>query len=788
MSNYEFWDELGKIFNAVVAYQEKTIEFNKRFINPWIRLGNVFDKQDRNKEAVSAYEKAIEIDPGNAQNWFELGNVHFKMGHYEEAIAAFNKSIELDPGFGWPYSNLALALESQGKHMQAIPLFRKSIDLLTEDKDKAVSWNRLGNVYRKLNEYALAVEAFQKADELDHENAGFRDDLDEVPEAPVVVEADGAASAAEAMPVSVSSLELIVADNSQAEATADASSETATVVDASTDASSETATVVDASTEVPTRPTAVADGVLGQTVASELQPADSSDANSPEAVVDEAGTQAEAASITEMALPEPEAEVSAPDSALTDAAVAEPASAPVELISEAPAAGTEEAQQPESETHVESAEPVQELVVEISVVSLEDVSTVQEPETDQPAEVSALTEALGQPADEGMLTEQTVSVVVQTTVETFTETVTVTDTSTETTDAGLTMEEPQNSPEESAPVVDQVGIEVAEAEAELAQAEAPSGVTEPVVEQSLEVTASTETSAGLESGPDMVASAETAPEPAAVIVDATSSNVVEEPASDMVGSEVASAVETRAADPIVRDLPEAVETAEPQTVETAAHDAPEASPQAEVVPVPVDAAAESESVATAETDHVAYEEYLKDNNEPVNLFQADGLDEVASPEDLKAAEEPVTKLDPSGNLQIEMDTKNAHVWNELGNVYFNTAAFDDAIIAYSKAIELDRWFAWPYSNLALAYVQKSRFAEAILLYQRSIELFTGDKDKAISWNRLGNVYRRMNDYDNAICAYQRADELDPDNTTLSLQSRFSLLGSYAMEEKPSYAS
>ena len=59
MSNYEFWDELGKIFNAVVAYQEKTIEFNKRFINPWIRLGNVFDKQDRNKEAISAYEKAI---------------------------------------------------------------------------------------------------------------------------------------------------------------------------------------------------------------------------------------------------------------------------------------------------------------------------------------------------------------------------------------------------------------------------------------------------------------------------------------------------------------------------------------------------------------------------------------------------------------------------------------------------------------------------------------------------------------------------------------------------------
>src|SRR5512146_917446 len=207
MSNYEFWDELGKIFNAVVAYQEKTIEFNKRFINPWIRLGNVFDKQDRNKEAVSAYEKAIELDPDNAQNWYELGNVHFKMGHHEEAIAAFNKSLELDPGFGWAYCNLALTYVAQGKHMQAIPLYRKSIDLLTDAKDKAVAWNRLGNVYRKLNAYALAVDAFQKADDLDHENAGFRDSLDEAPEAPAIVEVSNVADDAQAEDLSSPSAE-----------------------------------------------------------------------------------------------------------------------------------------------------------------------------------------------------------------------------------------------------------------------------------------------------------------------------------------------------------------------------------------------------------------------------------------------------------------------------------------------------------------------------------------------------------------------------------------------------
>jgi tetratricopeptide (TPR) repeat protein len=218
---------------------------------------------------------------------------------------------------------------------------------------------------------------------------------------------------------------------------------------------------------------------------------------------------------------------------------------------------------------------------------------------------------------------------------------------------------------------------------------------------------------------------------------------------------------------------------------------PVIEPRIQTPPVPVDVpAAESPALAAERelptAEHAAYEEYLRDSQAP---FQppVEELDEAAAEGQITAAQEPVAHIDASGDVQIEMDTRNAHVWNELGNVYFNSGAFDDAVAAYTRAIELDRWFAWPYSNLALAYMQKGRFAEAILLYQRSIELFTNDKDKAISWNRLGNVYRRLNDYDNAIAAYQRADELDPDNATLSLQSRFSLLGSFSVEPKPSFA-
>ncbi len=99
--------------------------------------------------------------------WNELGNLYFKIGALEEAIAVYEKAIEEAPSFGWPYSNLGLVYSRQGKYSQAIPLFCMSIELFKRDKDKAISWNRLGDAYRRLNDPNSAMIAYQKAVELD---------------------------------------------------------------------------------------------------------------------------------------------------------------------------------------------------------------------------------------------------------------------------------------------------------------------------------------------------------------------------------------------------------------------------------------------------------------------------------------------------------------------------------------------------------------------------------------------------------------------------------------------
>lgn len=102
------------------------------------------------------------------------------------------------------------------------------------------------------------------------------------------------------------------------------------------------------------------------------------------------------------------------------------------------------------------------------------------------------------------------------------------------------------------------------------------------------------------------------------------------------------------------------------------------------------------------------------------------------------------------------------LWNELGNLYFMSGTYKQAAYAYNRSIQLDAGFGRPYCNLALTYVKEGRYEEAVRLYQRSIELLLDQTEKAITWYRLGDVYRHLKNYRDAIMAYQQADVLGPE--------------------------
>jgi tetratricopeptide (TPR) repeat protein len=119
---------------------------------------------------------------------------------------------------------------------------------------------------------------------------------------------------------------------------------------------------------------------------------------------------------------------------------------------------------------------------------------------------------------------------------------------------------------------------------------------------------------------------------------------------------------------------------------------------------------------------------------------------------------------------IAIDENSFHAWSDLGDIYLKTASYDEAIQAYSKAIELAPNFGWPYRNLASAFISTGRFAEAVPLLKKSIDLLNSSTEKAISFNKLGDAYRNLSDYQAALDAYQQADALSATPTDQPVQS------------------
>jgi len=499
MSEYEFWKDIGNISEAIKTYQRKNAEFNNRYITPWIGLGNLGGQDEHN---ISAYKHATDIDPNNARNWISLGDAQLKACIYSEAATAYRKAVELDPYAGSPLSNLALALVMQNKFDEAIPLYIASIELFTEDKDKAMIWNRLGEAYRKLGNYEKAFLSFQKADKLEGKS-------------------------------------------------------------------------------------------------------------------------------------------------------------PAVMTSETP----------------QKAEPIE---------------TGDIPDAPQLEELA---------------------------------------------DAGDDKDNPLSNFERRF------------------AGKPHSDILAPKVEAEPSVSAFPEQFEYVETpDKDIVKDMESLPE-----------WLSEDHKNTLVGNEKRYLRVPEWLDADRNSEVNSVGMSDQFYSEQDANDEKQGPFFWEETASPLDQASSAKDQKWLEHEQ-AYKEYLEETDPADGL--SDHMDEV--------------KSQAQGNCNAEtlkaMETKNAQVWNELGNVYMKSGSYDDAIAAYQKAIELERSFAWPYSNLALAFVQKGFFTESIHLYQRSIELFTSDKDKAITWNRLGKAYRCINDYTNAIIAYQTADELDPENVTLALRSSFGLLG------------
>ena len=115
------------------------------------------------------------------------------------------------------------------------------------------------------------------------------------------------------------------------------------------------------------------------------------------------------------------------------------------------------------------------------------------------------------------------------------------------------------------------------------------------------------------------------------------------------------------------------------------------------------------------------------------------------------------------------DRPSAH--NNLGLSYFENDDFEEALIHYKKAIDLEP-SSVHYNNRGLAFYHFDKLEEAAQDFEKAIEL--DPQDSTIYFN-LGNVYlnwkkpikdsngREVDKFDEAIFRYDRALDIKKDN-------------------------
>ena len=143
-------------------------------------------KNDEDERAVQVLEQAVKLDPNNAEAHLRLGMSYAALDRkpesddeYKKAIELFKKKVEADGKDAYSFFCLGEAYNFLHRDEDAARNYREATQLNEKDEE---AWYQLGMVLIKLARYSEAVNAFQKALELDANDYRASDGLQEAQE------------------------------------------------------------------------------------------------------------------------------------------------------------------------------------------------------------------------------------------------------------------------------------------------------------------------------------------------------------------------------------------------------------------------------------------------------------------------------------------------------------------------------------------------------------------------------------------------------------------------------
>jgi tetratricopeptide (TPR) repeat protein len=172
-------------------------------------------KQQRYEAAIDVFTELIELDPDNPDAYKNRGVAYMKLSQYDSAIHDFEKTKQMMPDLKGLHSNLGVAWYYKGEYEKAIANYNSEIDVSPDSHyayfNRAICWAELkeydkslediaqtltlvpdfylahclkGDLYMDLENIEAARSAYEKAVEVDPEEAYAKAQLEKLGPAP----------------------------------------------------------------------------------------------------------------------------------------------------------------------------------------------------------------------------------------------------------------------------------------------------------------------------------------------------------------------------------------------------------------------------------------------------------------------------------------------------------------------------------------------------------------------------------------------------------------------------
>ncbi len=115
---------------------------------------------------------------------------------------------------------------------------------------------------------------------------------------------------------------------------------------------------------------------------------------------------------------------------------------------------------------------------------------------------------------------------------------------------------------------------------------------------------------------------------------------------------------------------------------------------------------------------------------------------------------------PASSEGDKLSIQDSRAYNRRGMAHLSTRNYEQAIIDFTKAIDLDPYYAEAYNNRSIAHLLMENYGQAVADCTRALEQAP---DFVATYVNRGIAYSGLRDYDQSLGNFDKALELDPDN-------------------------